>query len=632
MGCLKVFPQENSSGEKTEIILTTKDCVSSRMCPCSSLCSNANYKVFITFAFSDGEGNVGEPLRSQIAITSTARNGSAPVTLSSLKFTFTGCLSEIQLSHEADESNPGSSSTLYDCALEETTSSTRAEQKPCWTGSSDLTMHPGQTKVYSFPIIFREAGDVDTVTSTFEVNTDRFDLICSNPGLEDDNQPMWWMKAGSKLKPRRLGRASGTTVKVLPKPPKMEIRLPDLRDHYYTDEPINLDIEVLNKEEEDTEASIEVRLLGRSMDTLAYSWVPRDPSSPMKEVPLALDGTPDVDLPGHVVGRLNQGATTTETIRFKAPSEPADYALEVKILYHLTSEPDIPISKTMIADLVFNGPFETSYDLTPRVHSDPWPSYFVLQEAQTNDSGTAAAFGIAQKWHLRAKVASFAEDVLVVKDMALETHAIHGGATCEVTKEFEPADILMNPEEINERSFCIDSTKLDLEERRATALDMSLNVSWQRSGDPENPIVTTSLPIPRIHIPSSEPRVLATALRSAIVPSLIHMDYTLENPTMHFLTFELSMEASEEFGFSGPKLRVLHLLPMSRQTARFNMLPLVTGVWITPQMKVVDRYFNKTLKVQATDGLRLDKKGVSVWVHGENGGPPVDGVGQELEN
>ena len=87
---------------------------------------------------------------------------------------------------------------------------------------------------------------------------------------------------------------------------------------------------------------------------------------------------------------------------------------------------------------------------------------------------------------------------------------------------------------------------------------------------------------------------------------------------MHFLTFELTMEASEEFGFSGPKLRILHLLPMSRQIIRYSLLPFVTGVWITPNLKVMDRYFNKTLKVQATEGLRMDKKGIVVWIPGDD--------------
>lgn len=577
----------------------------------------------VTFTFEKGEGNVGEPLLSQIAVTSTARQGSAPITLSSLAFQFEGCLSEVHLTHDAEASMSEPESQLHQCVLDEHTPLAPSEQKPRWAGSADLTIHPGQTKVYSFPIIFREAGDVETIGNVLRIDTNRFDLACSDGNMESETPPSWWLKSGPKLKSRKLNRLSGTLVKVLPKPPKMEIRLPNLRDHYYTDEPVKLTIEVWNGEEEDTEAVLEVRLLGRSKDTLGYSWVDRDASSPMKEVLPALDDSTDVDLPGHVVGRLAPSEKTMEKIRFNAPIEPSDYALEVKVLYHLLSDRDIPISKTMIADLIFIGPFETSYELTPRVHPDPWPSYFELGDAESKPHADSIdAFGIAQKWHLRAKVASFAEEVLLVKDLAVEIHSVHGGATCDVAREFDTVDVSMQPSEINEWSFCIDCRKINLEERRATALDTTLNVLWQRYGDPGNPVVMTSLPIPRIHIPSSEPRVLATALHSASVSGLVYMDYTLENPTIHFLTFELSMEASEEFGFGGPKLRTLQLLPMSRQTVRYNIFPLATGAWITPQLRVVDRYFNKTLKVQPTDGLQLDKKGVSVWIPGdERGGP-----------
>jgi hypothetical protein len=584
--------------------------------------------VSIDFTFQKNEGNVGEPLPSQIAITSTARPGSAPITMSTLRFQFKGCLSKIQLIHESDDSASGSQSQLYDRVLEEQ-SPNPSEEKPGWSGHVDLTMHPGQTKVYSFPVVFREAGEVETVASEFEIETAKFKLVVPTRELQADATPTWWVKTESTVKPRKLKGTSGIVVKVLPKPPKMEIRLPDVRDHYYTDEPVTLAIEITNQEEEDTEAVLEVRLLGRSKDTLAYSWV-HDASSPMKEVPPPLDG--DMDLPGHVVGLLAKGASTTEKIRLTAPAEPSDYALEVKVLYHLLSDRDIPVSKTTLADLIFMGPFETSYGLTPRVHPDPWPSYFELQEAEAQQvSESADSYGIAQKWHLKAKVASFAEEILVLKDLAVETHAIHGGATCDIKREFDGVDAPLPPNKIHEWSFCIDIRKNNLEERRPTAIDTSLNILWQRSGDPSNPTVMTSIPIPRIHIPSSEPRVLATATHSTSVPGLIHMDYTLENPTMHFLTFELSMEASEEFGFSGPKLRTLQLLPMSRQTARYNLLPLATGVWLTPQLRVVDRYFNKTLKVQATDGVRNDKKGVSVWVVGEDGqGPPLGRASLEI--
>ncbi|KAH7114396.1 Gryzun, putative trafficking through golgi-domain-containing protein [Dendryphion nanum] len=600
MACLDSFPQEEETGTKHSISLDTKSFVSC---------------VSTTFTFSEAEGNVGEPLRSQIAIISTARSGSAPVTLSTLAIRFKGCLSEIRLSHKVDDAISKShnelASKIYELALEETAS---APQKPQWAGYSDLTIHPGQIKIYSFPIIFREAGEVDAVANSFEINTNKFDLVCSNLEIEAEVPPVWWLQSGTRIRSRNLNRESGLAVKVLPKPPKMEIRLPDIRDQYYTDEPVTLAIEILNKEEEETEAVLEIRLLGRSKDTLGYSWVNGGASSPMKEALPPLDGSSDLDLPGHLIGRLAQGEKTTERIRFVAPSEPADYALEVKVLYHVLSDRDIPISKTIISDLVFNAPFEANYEFLPLLHPDPWPSYFELGDKETTNTEAGVAFGITQRWHLKAKVASFAEDVLIIKDLALDTLAIHGGATCDTVKEFEPTDITVKPQDLTEHSFTINTQKLNLEERRPTSLDMSLNISWQRDSSPLDPPITTALAIPRLPIQSSEPRVLANALRSATVPSLIHMDYTLENPTLHFLTFELSMEASEEFGFSGPKVRSLHLLPMSRQTVRYNIYPLVTGEWIVAQLKVVDRYFNKTLKVLPTDGLKVDKKGIAVFV------------------
>lgn len=545
-------------------------------------------------------------------IKSNARPGSAPIALSTLLFRFEGGLAEVQLNNDANHDNVGTA-IVDEIMLEE---SVIQGQKPRWTGDCNLAMLPGQTKVFNFPLIFREAGDVNITGCTFQVKTEQFDLLVSNMEIDSEQPaPAWFTKTNGGVFPRKLKGGSTSTIKILPKPPKMEIHLPDVRNQYYTDEPVTVAIDILNMEEEDTEAVLEVRLLGRSKDSLSYSWLDRPASSPMKEVPPSLDDSKDMDLPGHVVGKLGQGERTTEKIRFTAPPDPADYALEVKVLYHLLSDRDIPISKILIADLVFNAPFEASYDLNARVHPESWPSYFDLQDAESNiHPDSTDAFGIAQKWGLRAKVASFADEPLVIKDLQVQVHGVHGGAACEVFKEFEVREMTVNSQILNEWSFSLDVRKNNLEERRSTALDTTLNITWQRTSVPKAPTVTSTLPIPRIQIPSSEPRVLASAEVSDTVEAMVHLDYTLENPTMHFLTFELNMEASEEFGFSGHKLRALHLLPMSRQTVRFNIYPLVRGTWITPSLKVMDRYFNKSLKVQATEGLRMDKKDISVWI------------------
>ena len=112
--------------------------------------------------------------------------------------------------------------------------------------------------------------------------------------------------------------------------------------------------------------------------------------------------------------------------------------------------------------------------------------------------------------------------------------------------------------------------------------------------------------------------MLASSTDSASLKGLVHLDYTLENPSMHFLTFNLTMEASEHFAFSGPKTTVVQLLPISRHTVRYNLLASKRGLWIQPQLTVVDTYFNKTLKVLPTENMRSDKKGLLIWVDAED--------------
>ena len=85
---------------------------------------------------------------------------------------------------------------------------------------------------------------------------------------------------------------------------------------------------------------------------------------------------------------------------------------------------------------------------------------------------------------------------------------------------------------------------------------------------------------------------------------------------MHFLTFNISMESSEHFAFSGPKASAISLVPVSRYEVRYKILPNKKGQWVKVALSVVDAYFNQTLRVQAAgEGVKGDKKGgILVWV------------------
>ena len=85
---------------------------------------------------------------------------------------------------------------------------------------------------------------------------------------------------------------------------------------------------------------------------------------------------------------------------------------------------------------------------------------------------------------------------------------------------------------------------------------------------------------------------------------------------MHFLTFSITMESSEDFAFSGPKAANVSLVPLSRQSVEYRIVSSKSKQWVRVNLGVVDAYFTKTLKVNpANELVRSDKKhNVSVWI------------------
>jgi hypothetical protein len=83
------------------------------------------------------------------------------------------------------------------------------------------------------------------------------------------------------------------------------------------------------------------------------------------------------------------------------------------------------------------------------------------------------------------------------------------------------------------------------------------------------------------------------------------------------------MEPSDEFAFSGSKQTTMHVLPVSRRSTIYRLVPLVRDVWIRPNLVVRDKYFQKVLRVIPTEGMKHDKDGVLVWV------PPKEEIEDE---
>lgn len=580
---------------------------------------------------------MGESLQFQLVIISQAQDASAPIRLFKIDLAFEDTLNAVRIHHlpKSPQTASGGRETIHvqEVPLYEASPSDNHALEPnsskddsgsFMVGSADLTFSPGQVKVFTLTSTPRESGYGRAVSCTLSMQGLGFDLHLTTAFANQQGPASWWAQGKTGPVQRHLGHDQATCIKILPRPPKIRIKLPNLKTAYYTNELISVLVDILNDEEEEVEAAIEVRLLGPNDGTPELSWgtqpsrdyeegVPCSPHDPASQI---------THLSPRPLGKLTPTAKITEHVSFRGRSNTAEYMLEIKVLYRLMSNPDTPLSKTLASDILIVAPFEASYDFSPRRHPDRWPSFFRVEDdtssSEVSSDSATSACGITQEWYLTARITLSATDVLTIETMNISVVGINGEVIATVIRAEKDSNTTsaFAPAERKEVCFILDVQRLTLEDRTSASLDLALDIGWRRAL-PATELNVTSLPVPRLLVSGGEPRVLASVCQAQPgPPTLIRLEYAFENPSMHFLTFSLTMEASEEFAFSGPKTTSLQLVPLSRHTVHYSLLPYVRGTWIQPQLKVVDMYFNKLLRISATEGLRSEKNGIMVWVDG----------------
>ncbi|PYH95861.1 hypothetical protein BO71DRAFT_482596 [Aspergillus ellipticus CBS 707.79] len=604
---------------KPSVVLRAEDVISS---------------VTASFVFQKSEGNVGEPLEGQLVVTSCGQLSGNPIRFSEIKVVFEGCLRPIKLlsDHDlnAENTTPFTlfSPSLRDPSIAEDPSSTQSPTSglTALTGLADLTLGPSQTKIYGLTCIPREAGESRVASITLTIEEEKFDLASAITDLSP-HESYWWQQTSKGPSRRRVGKGRDTgRCKILPKPPKIRIELLNLRETYYTNEQIVINIGIHNEEDELADVSAETRLFGRPESAAKIRWLDEEGFSEAHE---SGESTPTEGISHYIrkpIGVMEHSSHRELAIMLTDTSDASDYELEISTVYNLVSDIQTPIIATVRVGLSIVRPFEANYEFLPRYHPEPWPDFFTVDDVLLAHGEAPYPGGLQQRWCLNSKVVSFALEPLVIEKMSLVLLGLGGAATCHIGSEevVSPEVLEIHPEELRESNFILDLQKAILGERRPIALTLALEIQWRRSATDDGPFTDRSavnastLAIPRFVIPAGEPRVLASTKASSTLSGLIHLDYTLENPSMHFLTFNLTMEASENFAFSGPKTMVVQLVPMSRHVVRYNLLASKRGLWIQPQLIVVDTYFNKTLRVLPTEDMRSDKKGILVWVDAED--------------
>ena len=598
------------------------------------------HQVSASFTFVSKQGIVGEEMLSQLLISSRAHNTSSPITFKHVIINFEGMMRRITIQHEPEdcpkETAEDEPTHLYSLNLRQAPADIK-ESKPsrpgflspsAYFGQCDLTFAPGVAKALMFKVTPRDSGDVEAVgvSLTLQEKDFDFEVVVADPELL--RQEFLWYKSITGPLKKKLSSESNNLFKIVPKPPKMRIEFPAIKTSYFTNEQVVIDIHISNRESEDADVVVEVALLGNSKIFPDLSWSSEEPLSDNIVQDIIDEGSNHYNgkLSSVSIGKLLTAETRKNKVSMQVGAEPVEYVLKVRVLYRLLSDPDTPIAKTVEIDLIVISPFEANYSFIPKINRDPWPNYFSMGEnidegSEYTQEGKTVANGLCQTWAMTAKIGSFGTEPMVIEGVGLQL--LHGLDDVSCTIFSDPAAVqgeaVIKPDDILKRKFDLELQKHSLEDGKATALHLQLEIKWRRES-PHALSTTTYLTIPEILVPFGEPRVLAAVRQEQRKTGIIHLEYIIENPSMYVLEFNLTMETSEEFAFSGVKTTSLQLIPLSRHTVWYNLLPLVTGTWISPQFRVVDLHFNKTLKIHATEGIKSDVRGILIWVDEGYGG------------
>jgi hypothetical protein len=588
-----------------------------------------------TFTFSTHDVFVGESLECQLAIQSRARIGLPAMRISEVKVVFEGSLKPIYLiakDGEDAEIDRGALTTHFvHVKLDEVSSislsGTRRSSSNAiasQAGNADLTIQSSHTKIFRLHVIPREPGDVSVASITLILNGEKFTLAATCSDFSHAVAQWWETKAGLPIA-RSLGHESNAfnTIHVQPKPPKLKLEAPGLRRSYYTNESITIDFDITNEEADDVLVLLEARLISPVEGSTQVDWSGSEPDN----APAILSAPGILTLPAREMGKILSSDKATASVRITGTTVPVDHELELTATYHLVSEPDTTVAKTITVDVGVIRPFEANYDFTPRLDVEHWPNFF---EAPQPSSETATPLGLRHLYSVAASLYSFATEALVIEAILLTATKIVGGAVCssstgiirskaesgaaagatdQAGKEIISTVIMPDHTEIFD--FDLTLQKLVLGDRHTVAVDLELEIAWRRNDSDE--VNTTVLEAARLVAPMAEPRVILTASPTPLgVPNVgaYKLSFTIENSSTHFLTFNASMEASEDFAFSGPKACGISLVPLSKQSLTYRILPNKKDEWIGVHLNVVDAYFGQTLKVlPGGKGVKLDKQG-----------------------
>ena len=562
----------------------------------------------VSFAFGSDPAYVGIPLSAQLVVEYEAHHKCSPLIINSIVVDFDASLPRFGIKHveiAPSASQDGERNSVINSVAFEENANTSSHPV---MGQTDLRFEPGQIKAFDVLLTPEEAGKCSVGTAVALIGQDNAVIEHISPLSVDKIAERWLLPSKSIGTPRDRAQVASarSSIVVQPRPPRMDVDFIGLRNIYYTDEDIQLELDIINEEEEQADVELEVQALSDSDLVPTLRW--RDPEA---------SGPESTDVPSlHTnIGKLSCGQSTSRHLGIESSKSSRDMVVEARLSYTLPSSAGRKIVKAVNVDVVVIRPFEATQQLLPDYHNEAWPNYFEIadEDALDADAGgksdaSGTLTGITTKWQYNLRITSFATDTLVIENVWPTIAPLKSKARIIADRqedETAAAELISNGQ--HTLSFTLTAQKRTMDEHRPIISIPAVKISWRRLDGSVDDIVETILELPKLSIGSSEPRVLARQLPNDHDGRTVALEYVIENPSLHFLTFNVVVEPSEDFAFSGSKSSSLQLTPLSRHGIKYVFMPFAQGAPIKPMVKVTDVYFNKVLNVIPTGALQSDQ-------------------------
>lgn len=560
--------------------------------------------VGLALAFETKETYVGDKIGCQLVLSSLANANTEPLPLSSVVVHF-GTSKVVTILHNA--AAVPSQSMVAELAA------TSVEESSVET-STNLSLLPGQRRILNLGLIFQNDQVMALSRIVITIRTEAFSIEHSFTDPDLLGSPSIFVQADEALESKPLVATDTTAVTVLPKPPKVRLQVTGERKEFYIDEEVQLGLEITNGEGSRVDGTVKVLLHHENDTTTSLRWAEEDDhggahhrSSQVAESVITKE-----------IMALDPNGTRKVVLGVSAPPVPSKTSLELSFEYTISAEKSKALLRRQTVELNFVAPFEPKFSFGPLLYTQAWPGYFEAKNGLVN----AKPGGIPQLWRLGCQLHSSAVERLTLEQVEVVVDNVQGDSVARMRSSDGQGQMALEPRTTSSRSFELYTHKHSLLDAWPTVIAATLGVTWSREGGRSKSFIS-QVQIPRLTLPVSEPRVLCTVTNDASSDGDSILSYHIENPSTHFLTFALTMEAGEGWGFSGPKHRALSLTPVSRHPVEYRITlyeedneEIAEGMWIWPTLLVVDSYYQKTLRVHpAGDNVKVDEKGnIGVWI------------------